>query len=171
MSILPKTCLPHLLPARQTILQIRTKTHRASPSSLWISRNHLKPQPTVPPPVIPTYPMKVILSDGSSFTAYTTAPTPSTKKLTRDVNNNPLWIPASEKKGLGGSDEGRVGKFKRKYEDLGGNAAGVNDNEEVAQADTFTLDDLDWMSESAEEEKISERQRNPVKAKGKGKKK
>ncbi|ODN83124.1 hypothetical protein L202_01329 [Cryptococcus amylolentus CBS 6039] len=153
----------------KALTQTRTKTHRASPSSLWLSRNHLKLQPTVPPPLPPSYPMRVILSDGSVITAYTTAPTPSTKKLTRDVNNNPLWSPATEKKGLGEGDEGRVGKFRNKFKGLGGDiVGGLDSQDEVAgAAGGFALEDLDWMSEGAEEEKLSEKQRNPVKAKGK----
>lgn len=115
--------------------------------------------------------MRVILSDGSSFTAYTSAPAPSTKKLTRDVNNNPLWSPASEKKGLGEGEEGRVTRFRKRFEGLSGDIVGGTPVEGETRADTFALEDLDWMSEGAQEEKISDRQRNPVKSKGKGKKK
>ncbi|WVW80747.1 hypothetical protein I302_102733 [Kwoniella bestiolae CBS 10118] len=43
---------------------------------------------------------------------------------------------------------------------------------EVKKEEAFGSGDLDWMSEGGVEEKISEKQRNPVKAgKGKGKKK
>ncbi|KGB77479.1 hypothetical protein I307_06417 [Cryptococcus deuterogattii 99/473] len=153
------------------VTRIRTKTSRASAPSLWLSRTHLKSKPVVPPPIPPTYPMRVILSDGSSFTAYTTAPTPSTKKLTRDVNNNPLWSPASEKKGLGEGEEGRVTRFRKRFEGLGGDIIGGIRVEGETKGDAFALEDLDWMSEGAQEEKISDRQRNPVKSKGKGKKK
>ncbi|WWD20779.1 hypothetical protein CI109_105256 [Kwoniella shandongensis] len=165
---------------RPTSQQIRTKTSTASPSSLWLSRTHLQPQPSIPPPVPPKYPMRVVLSDGSSFTAYTTAPTPSTKKLTRDVLNNPLWAPASERRGLGEGEEGRVGRFRKRFEGLGldgtpapaANAgAGANEQGGETKEGAFEENDLDWMSEGAQEEKISEKQRNPVKAAKKGGKK
>ncbi|WWD07243.1 hypothetical protein V865_005340 [Kwoniella europaea PYCC6329] len=158
------------LTSLRPIIQSRAKHTHSTPQSLWQSRTHLNPPPSVPPPMVPTYPMRVILSDGSTFTAYTTAPTPSTKKLTRDVNNNPLWSPASERKGLGEGEEGRVGRFRKRFE-------GIAMEEEQASVEAkkdeaFGVGDLDWMSEGGVEEKISEKQRNPVKAgKGKGKKK
>ncbi|KAK8850596.1 hypothetical protein IAR55_004515 [Kwoniella newhampshirensis] len=165
--------------------QTRTKTSAASPSSLWLSRTHLAPSPSIPPPVPPKYPMRVILSDGSSFTAYTTAPTPSTKKLTRDVLNNPLWSPASERRGLGEGDEGRVGRFRKRFEGLGldgtpasagGSTSNTVSTHEGASAEGGSQqqqqeNDFDWMSEGAQEEKVSEKQRNPVKAAKKGGKK
>ncbi|WWC72657.1 mitochondrial 54S ribosomal protein bL31m [Kwoniella pini CBS 10737] len=156
--------------ALRPIVQVRGKHTHSTPESLWQSRTHLKPPPSIPPPMVPTYPMRVILSDGSTFTAYTTAPTPSTKKLTRDVNNNPLWSPASERKGLGEGEEGRVGRFRRRFEGIVMEEpeASLEDKKEEA----FGAGDLDWMSEGGVEEKISEKQRNPVKAgKAKGKKK
>ncbi|WVQ95475.1 hypothetical protein IAU59_002572 [Kwoniella sp. CBS 9459] len=177
--------------------QVRSKHTHSTPQSLWLSRTHLNPAPSIPPPMVPTFPMRVILSDGSTFTAYTTAPTPSTKKLTRDVLNNPLWSPASERRGLGEGDEGRVGRFRKRFQSASipgfddpaastspsqsqstaaaGAGAGAGDGADRAQAgkkeEAFAAEDLDWMS-GGEEEKISERQRNPVKAgKGKGGKK
>ncbi|WVR08668.1 hypothetical protein IAU60_005726 [Kwoniella sp. DSM 27419] len=162
-------------------IQARSKHTHSTPQSLWLSRTHLNPAPSVPPPMVPTYPMRVVLSDGSTFTAYTTAPTPSTKKLTRDVLNNPLWSPASERKGLGEGEEGRVGRFRRKFEGLAG--FGGESTQEVSTGSddssagpdikegSFAAGDLEWMT-GGEEEKISDRQRNPVKAgKGKGGKK
>ncbi|WWC92391.1 uncharacterized protein L201_007348 [Kwoniella dendrophila CBS 6074] len=157
------------------LTQSRGKHTHSTPQSLWQSRTHLNPPPSVPPPMVPTYPMRVILSDGSTFTAYTTAPTPSTKKLTRDVLNNPLWSPASERKGLGEGEEGRVGRFRKRFEGIT-----LEEPQEDVSTDTTTIKkeeafgalDLDWMSEGGVEEKISEKQKNPVKAgKGKGKKK
>ncbi|OCF36040.1 hypothetical protein I317_00562 [Kwoniella heveanensis CBS 569] len=171
-------------------VQMRSKHTHSTPQSLWLSRTHLNPAPAIPPPMVPTFPMRVILSDGSTFTAYTTAPTPSTKKLTRDVLNNPLWSPASERRGLGEGDEGRVGRFRKRFQsasvfehaaslsqqmqtDAGADAATskAQEDDTKRREEAFAADDLDWMS-GGEEEKISERQRNPVKAgKGKGGKK
>ncbi|WRT70783.1 uncharacterized protein IL334_007782 [Kwoniella shivajii] len=158
------------LPKLRTLVQRRCKHTHSTPQSLWLSRTHLNPAPSVPPPMVPTYPMRVILSDGSTFTAYTTAPTPSTKKLTRDVLNNPLWSPASERRGLGEGEEGRVGRFRKRFEGIAMEDEQASEGNKPEAA--FAAGDLDWMSEGGVEEKISEKQRNPVKAaKGKGKKK
>ncbi|WVF67912.1 hypothetical protein IAT40_002674 [Kwoniella sp. CBS 6097] len=174
---------------RSVQVQFRSKHTHSTPQSLWQSRTHLNPAPAIPPPMVPTFPMRVILSDGSTFTAYTTAPTPSTKKLTRDVLNNPLWSPASERRGLGEGEEGRVGRFRKRFQSA--SIPGFEDAAALSQEiqtdasadaasataqggkreEAFAAEDLDWMS-GGEEEKISDRQRNPVKAgKGKGGKK
>ncbi|WVQ85816.1 hypothetical protein IAT38_007984 [Cryptococcus sp. DSM 104549] len=153
--------------------QLRAKSSKASPSSLWKSKTHMNPPPSLPPPVVPKYPMRVVLSDGSTFTAWTTAPTPSTKKLTRDVTNNPLWTPALDKKG--GGEDGRVGRFRKRFEGTGGEVVGGDEvaaeadaSEEVAPVKKgFAVEDFDWMSVGVEEEKMSDKQRNPVKSKSK----
>jgi hypothetical protein len=110
------------------------------------------------------YPQRVLLSDGSTFTSYTTAPTPSILRLTRDVTNNPLWAPGTEKRGLGeGVEEGRVGRFRRRFEGtagagLAGSDAGAAAGAGAKKADggmSFAEADFEWMSEGAKEEKVS----------------
>lgn len=114
-------------------------------------RRHTNAAPSVPAPLPRLYPQRVVLSDGSTFTSYTTAPTPSIARMTRDVTNNPLWAPGTERRGLE-DQEGRVGKFRRKFEgmdllqreDAGGELLGPDAGEVV--------DDLSWMSEGGREE-------------------
>jgi ribosomal protein L31 len=111
------------------------------------------------------YPQRVVLSDGSTFTSYTTAPTPSILRLTRDVTNNPLWAPGTEKRGLGdGVEEGRVGRFRRRFEGTAG--VGLETSEGASAGAgagakkpdggmAFGEADFEWMSEGAKEEKVS----------------
>ncbi|KZT37693.1 hypothetical protein SISSUDRAFT_987315 [Sistotremastrum suecicum HHB10207 ss-3] len=91
-------------------------------SSSPYGRTHVwkRRKPVLPNPVVPTFPQKVILSDGSTYTHYTTSPR-STIRLTRDVTNNPLWNPSAIKGGIEEESEttGRLGRFSRKYEGLG----------------------------------------------------
>jgi ribosomal protein L31 len=113
------------------------------------------------------YAQKVVLSDGSTFTAYTTAPTPQIIRLTRDVSNNPLWAPGTDKRGLGdGIEEGRVGRFRRRFggsdveegNDLDGergiDGEATSEDAPVKRQQAFGTGDFDWMSEGATEEKI-----------------
>jgi len=129
----------------------------------WKSKSHVRKPVTLPNPLPAIYPQRVVLSDGSTFTSYSTTPTPAILRLTRDVTNNPLWAPGTEKRGVDdGAEDGRVGRFRRRF-------AGTEAAEQGAKP-TFRTDDLSWMSEGAEEEKLSAKQRaGPVKAK-KGKK-
>lgn len=82
------------------------------------SRTHLVSKtPSLPNPVVPTYPQTVFLSDGSSFTHRTTTPR-SIVRLTRDITNNPVWQPGQEARA--GEEEdlsGRLGRYKRKFEE------------------------------------------------------
>jgi ribosomal protein L31 len=143
---------------------------RASSTTVnqWKGKSHIRAPPTIPNPLPAIYPQRVVLSDGSTFTAYTTAPTPAILRMTRDVTNNPLWAPGTEKRGLDdGAEDGRVGRFRRRF--AGTEAASASAEEGAAPAEnkpTFRADDLSWMSEGAEEEKMSARQRaGPVKGK------
>ena len=106
----------------------------------------MKPAPSVPTPLPAIYPQQILLSDGSTFTSYTTAPTPAIIRLTRDVTNNPLWAPGREKRGLGegGEGVGRVGKFKQRFADSEASATGG-----------FGENDFSWMSEGAKAETVS----------------
>lgn len=115
------------------------------PPSHWQSKTHLKPKTTIPNPMPALFPQKVVLADGSTFTSYSTAPTPATLRLTRDVTNNPLWAPSTERRGMGdGVEEGRVGRFRRRFE-----GAGSQD----APTSAFAEGDLSWMSDGAIAEK------------------
>jgi ribosomal protein L31 len=83
----------------------------------------------LPNPIVPQFPQRVIRSDGSSFTHWTTSPRPLIR-LTRDVTNHPMWN-VSSLMGEGAAEEsevtGRLGRFNRK----------------------FVVEEVDWMSESS----------------------
>jgi hypothetical protein len=75
----------------------------------------------LPNPVVPKYPQTVLRSDGTSFVHWTTSPK-SLVRLTRDTTNNPMYNPAAaadrsveEESGT----TGRLGRFSRRFEDLG----------------------------------------------------
>ncbi|THH14033.1 hypothetical protein EW146_g6248 [Bondarzewia mesenterica] len=88
----------------------------------------------LPNPVVPQFPQKVIRSDGSTFTHWTTSPR-SVIRLTRDVTNNPLWN-VSALTGEGAAEEsattGRLGRFNRRFVEVG--ASGEQE--------------IDWMGEA-----------------------
>ena len=141
----------------------------------WSSKTHLKPPTTMPPPLPAIYPQKILLSDGSTFSSYTTAPTPSIIRLTRDVTNNPLWRPGSDRRGLE-DGEGRVGKFRRRFEGvvLNDSRQGQGEFDEEGPGGlgvgklevSFGEGDLEWMGEGGREEnapKIPERKSSPAK--------
>jgi len=71
---------------------------------------------------VPQFPQLVIRADGSTFTHWTTSPR-SMIKLTRDMTNNPMWNPGLWKSD-GAEEEGevtgRLGRFNRRFEGLGG---------------------------------------------------
>lgn len=82
----------------------------------------------LPNPIVPQFPQRVIRSDGSSYTHWTTSPRPLIR-LTRDVTNHPLWNVAAALRGEGVLEEsevtGRLGRFNRKF-----------------------VEEVDWMSEA-----------------------
>jgi ribosomal protein L31 len=153
------------LPVTQSI-----SSRPASSSSTWPSRTHLRKPPTIPAPVPAVYAQTVVLSDGSTFTAHTTAPTPSIIRLTRDVTNNPLWAPGTDRRGLAdGSEEGRVGKFRRRFEGLstGGEEESEGEGKGTGtSAKEFGEGDFDWMGEGAKEEKLVVKEAPTGKGKG-----
>ena len=108
---------------------LRGGTTRSVSSSPY-GRTHVwKRRPKrLPNPIVPQFPQRVIRSDGSSFTHWTTSPRPLIR-LTRDVTNHPLWN-VSALMGEGAAEEsevtGRLGRFNRK----------------------FVVDEVDWMSEA-----------------------
>jgi len=93
-------------------------------SSSPYGRTHVwrRRAPKLPNPVVPQFPQRVTLADGSSFVHWTTSPR-STIRLTRDNTNNPIWNPwleAGNAEDLEGAVTGRMGRFRRRFEELGG---------------------------------------------------
>jgi hypothetical protein len=72
----------------------------------------------LPPPVVPMYPQKVVLSDGSSFTHWTTSPR-SSIRLTRDISNSPLWTLSAASGGEEDDTSGRLSKFRLRFDQSG----------------------------------------------------
>ncbi|KAJ3513388.1 hypothetical protein NLJ89_g2984 [Agrocybe chaxingu] len=109
--------------------------------------------PVLPNPVVPKFPQKVIRSDGTSFTQWTTSPK-SLVRLTRDTTNNPYWNtgnPSDRSIEEESSTTGRMGRFSRRFEDLGAD-----------------LDDTQWMEDMStvmKPENIVERERSKPKSK------
>ncbi|CAG8656210.1 17358_t:CDS:2, partial [Acaulospora colombiana] len=81
----------------------------------------------LPPPVVPMYPQKVVLSDGSSFTHWTTSPK-SSIRLTRDISNSPLWTLSAASGGEEDDTSGRLSKFRLRFDQ-----SGALDNYEASQ--------------------------------------
>ena len=78
-----------------------------------------------------TFTQLITLSDGSSFTLRTTSPEPVYKSA-KDIRNNPLWNPSSQKLLNVEEDEaGRLAAFRAKYGrswDSDGDAAQTKDS-------------------------------------------
>ena len=97
--------------------------------------------------MVPVFPQRLVRVDGSTIVHWTTSPR-SAIRLTRDTTNNPLWNAAR----FVGMDEeedevtGRMGRFSRRFADLGGQKS-----------------DMDWLSEADG----SEGQTTTVEGKGK----
>ena len=99
-------------------------------SSSPYGRTHVwkRRQAKLPNPVLPQFPQRVIRSDGSSFVHWTTSPR-SVIKLTRDVTNNPTWNPGMWKSDSTEEESaitGRLGRFNRRFEGLGGHNSEVD---------------------------------------------
>jgi hypothetical protein len=80
-------------------------------------KSHLVKERRLPAPVMPTFAQKVALSDGSTFTHWTTSPK-TTIRLTRDVSNSPLWTLSATAGGRGSTEDdesGRMGRFRSKF--------------------------------------------------------
>ncbi|WOO82213.1 uncharacterized protein LOC62_04G005710 [Vanrija pseudolonga] len=142
----------------------------AKPTVPWKSKTHTRKAPGLPLPLPAIFPQRVVLSDGSTFTSYTTAPSPSIVRLARDVTNNPMWAPGTEKAGAQEDDEGAVGRFRRRFAGADAAAAATAGADAAPPAQSFKADDLSWMSEGAKEEILSDKER-AGRAKPKGKKK
>lgn len=111
--------------------------------------------PVLPNPVVPKFPQKVIRSDGTSFTHWTTSPK-SLVRLTRDTTNNPFWNtgnPSDKSIEEESGTTGRMGRFNRRFEDLG-----------------TQLDDTQWLEEMStvmKAEVIVQKEREKPKGKSK----
>ncbi|KDR83389.1 hypothetical protein GALMADRAFT_638433 [Galerina marginata CBS 339.88] len=125
-----KRCVPNAEMQRLWLPQQACRSVSTSPygrSHVWKRR-----APVLPNPLVPKFPQKVIRSDGTSFTHWTTSPK-SLVRLTRDTTNNPLWNtgnPNDRSVEEESGTTGRLGRFSRKFEDLGAD-----------------LDDAQWMQE------------------------
>ncbi len=128
-TALPRIPLGLSTPSFTSIPVLRGCTRSVSSSPY--GRTHVwKRRPKrLPNPIVPQFPQRVIRSDGSSFTHWTTSPRPLIR-LTRDVTNHPLWN-VSTLMGEGAAEEsevtGRLGRFNRK----------------------FVVEEVDWMNEAA----------------------
>ncbi|KAF8504501.1 hypothetical protein F5888DRAFT_1656292 [Russula emetica] len=129
LSRIPQDLLTTTYSSTSSIHPILRGCTRSVSSSPY-GRTHVwKRRPkSLPNPIVPQFPQRVIRSDGSSFTHWTTSPRPLIR-LTRDVTNHPLWN-VSALLGDGAVEEsevtGRLGRFNRK----------------------FVVEEMDWMSEA-----------------------
>ncbi|KAE9404877.1 hypothetical protein BT96DRAFT_397607 [Gymnopus androsaceus JB14] len=112
---------PTLLPKSQTRL---ISTSPYGRTHVWKRR-----PPTLPNPVVPKFPQRVIRADGTSFTHWTTSPR-SHIRLTRDTTNNPIWNTSlwADEQALEdeASTTGRVGRFNKRFEGIGGAGGNVD---------------------------------------------
>lgn len=123
LNIVRRPCL------RTPQLNIPSTSQTRAVSTSPYGRTHVwkRRPPVLPNPIVPKFPQRVIRSDGTSFTHWTTSPR-SVIRLTRDTTNNPVWNTGawSDDRGIEeeGATTGRLGRFNRKFEDLGQNAGG-----------------------------------------------
>ncbi|KAF8063983.1 hypothetical protein FPV67DRAFT_196654 [Lyophyllum atratum] len=110
----------HHTPSFHNLISSQVRSVSSSPygrTHVWKRR-----APVLPNPVVPKFPQLVIRSDGTSFTHWTTSPR-STIRLTRDTTNNPVWNTGTWSDDRGVEEEGamtgRLGRFNRKFEELG----------------------------------------------------
>ena len=159
----------------------QTRSTSSLHKAVWPSKTHLRSAPRIPNPLPAIYPQLVILSDGSSFTSYTTAPSPAVYRLTRDVTNNPLWNLNKDsglgRRGEGEEDGGRLARFKRLYGETSANSTAESKDKSSAPTSApasglFEMSDLDWMSsEAGKAEKVSAKEMAGPQKAAKGKKK
>lgn len=132
------------------------KAH-AQQSSFSTSATARARDPSVPhwnrlPRTVPQFSSTTILADGSSIQRTTTSPR-RIVRLTRDPTNHPLWNPRQERKvgGDGDDDSGRLGRFRRRFQEAEAAVIDVEAQTESAAQDAgsdvqFGQEDLDWMS-------------------------
>ena len=87
---------------------------KRSISSSPYGRTHVwrRRAPKLPNPVVPHFPQRVTLADGSTFIHWTTSPR-SAIRLTRDNTNNPVWNPWIEGQGMDSIDETAAGPHSK----------------------------------------------------------
>ena len=135
-TILEMWCLAHR--GCSHTIGLRCHQLRAVSSSPY-GRTHVwkRRPPVLPNPVVPKFAQRVIRSDGSSFTHWTTSPR-STLRLTRDTTNNPIWNTGvwSDDRAMEeeGATTGRLGRFNRKFEELGADVADLSWMENVVES-------------------------------------
>ncbi|KAJ6601144.1 hypothetical protein DFH09DRAFT_969720 [Mycena vulgaris] len=106
-------------------------THTRAVSSSPYGRTHVwkRRAPVLPNPVVAKFPQRVIRADGSSVLHWTTSPR-SLIRLTRDTTSNPLWNTGMWVDGRGLEEEsettGRLGRFNRKFDGIGGGGETVD---------------------------------------------
>ncbi|KAF8646653.1 hypothetical protein AX16_007151 [Volvariella volvacea WC 439] len=109
-----------------------------SVSSSPYGRTHVwkRRKPVLPNPVVPKFPQRVIRSDGTSFVQWTTSPR-SLIRLTRDTTNNPLWNTGvwTDERAIEeeGATTGRLGRFNRRFETLGGSVGSQSWMDEMVE--------------------------------------
>jgi hypothetical protein len=183
------TCRRHGLSTSTAQTVVNSVQQTRSTSSLhktaWPSKTHLRAKPRIPNPLPAIYPQLVIQADGSSFTQYTTAPSPAVYRLTRDVTNNPLWNLNKDggmgRRGDGEEDGGRLARFRRLYGESTSSSSATSTEASTSEkkssapspvAGLFEASDLDWMSsEAGKAEKVSAKEMAGPQKAGKGKKK
>ena len=93
------------------------RSKSTSTSTSPYGKSHTKRLPSLPRPTVALFPQLVVMSDGSTYTHRSTSPR-SVVRLTRDVNNNPLWRPGSEGADQLDDETGRLGRFRRRFENV-----------------------------------------------------
>ncbi|KAF8313841.1 hypothetical protein DL93DRAFT_2080736, partial [Clavulina sp. PMI_390] len=107
--------------------QIRAKSTASSSSTIQnpYGKSHRQRVPALPRPTVALFPQTVVMTDGSTFTHWTTSPR-SVFRLTRDVNNNPLYRPGNEGDDQLEDEAGRLGRFRRRFEGVSGAGEGMD---------------------------------------------
>ncbi|KAF5364644.1 hypothetical protein D9758_005577 [Tetrapyrgos nigripes] len=120
--------------SRSSAWSLQTRSVSSSPygrTHVWKRR-----EPTLPNPLPPKFPQRVIRADGSSFTHWTTSPR-SILRLTRDTTNHPVWNTYMWADDEAVEDEanttGRVGRFNKKFEGIGGHGEQIDFGEAVKE--------------------------------------
>ncbi|KAJ8522679.1 hypothetical protein ONZ45_g768 [Pleurotus djamor] len=120
-----------MLSASSSKLLTKTPVQQRWVSTSPYGRTHVwkRRAPILPNPVVPKFPQKVIRSDGSSYTHWTTSPR-SLLRLTRDTTNNPLWNSGVWMDEHNVEEEaattGRLGRFNRRFDGIGGSGEEVD---------------------------------------------
>lgn len=143
-------CMSCRLPSTSRTLGLRVLEQTRSVSSSPYGRTHVwKKRPRVfPNPCVPVFPQLVVRADGATYTHYITSPR-SVIRLTRDTTNHPLWNASSS---TGETDEnesaGRLGRFNRRFEGLGGSGSEVQWMEGVDNGERLTQEQVEEMKKS-----------------------